>query len=135
MTSPAVELQKAIFGRLSGDPGLTARLGGAKIYDAAPPKAAFPYITFGRTTAYDWSTDTEKGAEQLFTAHVWSQARGKTETLEIMETVRQLLDGAELDLTGHHLVSLQLEFAEARFDDDVAVHHGLLRFRALTEPA
>ncbi|TIP51414.1 MAG: DUF3168 domain-containing protein, partial [Mesorhizobium sp.] len=26
-------------------------------------------------------------------------------------------------------------FAEARYDEDLAVHHGLLRFRALTQEA
>ncbi|MDP3897267.1 MAG: DUF3168 domain-containing protein [Mesorhizobium sp.] len=135
MTSPAVELQKAIHATLSADAALSARLGGAqKIFDAAPNAAAFPYVSFGRTNAYDWSTGTEKGTEQLFTVHVWSKAKGKTEALEIMEQIRWLLEGADLALDGHRLVNLTFEFAEARYDDDLAVHHGLLRFRAVTEP-
>lgn len=135
MTSPAVELQKAIHAALSADAALTARLGGAKFYDAVPSSAAFPYVSFGRTNVYDWSTGTETGSEQLFTVHVWSKAKGKTEALEIMEQVRWLLDGAELTLSGHHLVNLTYEYAEARYDDDLAVYHGMVRFRAVTEPA
>ena len=27
-----------------------------------------------------------------------------------------------------------IAFAEVRYDEDLAVHHGLLRFRAVTEP-
>lgn len=75
MTAPAVELQKAIFAALKQDGPLTALLGGEKIFDQVPPKASFPYVTFGRTSLYDWSTGTESGTEQLFTLHVWSKAR------------------------------------------------------------
>ena len=134
MTSPAVDLQKAIHGLLTADAALVARLGGQKVFDATPPNAAFPYVSFGRTSIYDWSTGTESGTEQLFTIHVWSKAKGKTETLEIMETIRQLIDAAPPELDNHALVNLQLEFAEVRYDEDISVHHGLLRFRAVTEP-
>jgi hypothetical protein len=133
MTSPAAELQKAIFTALGSDTALTAALGENRIFDQAPANVAFPYITFGRTSVYDWSTGTEKGTEQLFTLHIWSKAKGSKETLEIMEMARWVLDDKSLPLDGHHLVNLRLEFAEARYDDDLAVHHGLLRFRAVTE--
>jgi hypothetical protein len=133
MTAPAAELQKAIFTALANDPALTAALGGSRIYDQAPGNAAFPYITFGRTSVYDWSTGSEKETEQLFTLHVWSKAKGNKETLQIMETARWLLDDKSLPLENDQLVNLRLEFAEARFDDDLAVHHGLLRFRAVKE--
>ena len=135
MTAPAAELQKAIFSALGNDPALTAALGGSRIYDQAPASAASPYITFGRTSVYDWSTGTEKETEQLFTLHVWSKAKGNKETLQIMETARWLLDDKSLPLENDQLVNLRLEFAEARYDDDLAVHHGLLRFRAVTEEA
>lgn len=135
MTSPAVELQKAVHATLAGDAAMSAALGGAKIYDATPPNVAFPYISFGRTSVYDWSTGTESGTEQIFTVHVWSKARGKTEALEIMEAVRALLEAGELTLADHQLVNLRLEFAEARFDEDLSVYHGLLRFRAVIEAA
>lgn len=135
MTAPAAELQKAVFAALGDDPALIALLGGVKIHDHAPANVAFPYLTFGRTSVYDWSTATERGTEQLFTVHAWSKAKGKKEVLEIMEAVRLLLDDAALELDRHHLVSMRLEFSEARCDDNLSVHHGLLRFRAVTEPA
>ncbi|NGN40608.1 DUF3168 domain-containing protein [Mesorhizobium sp. CGMCC 1.15528] len=135
MTAPAAELQKAIFVALGGDQALTVLLGGSKIYDHAPTSVAFPYITFGRTSIYDWSTGTESGTEQLFTLHVWSKAKGKKETLDVMEAARACLDGGSLALDEHHLVNMRLEFAEARYDEDLSVHHGLLRYRAVTEEA
>lgn len=131
--SSAAELQKAIFAALGASEALTA-LVGARILDHAPANIAFPYITFGRTSVYDWSTGTESGTEQLFTLHVWSKAKGKKEALEIMELARGALHDAALELEGHRLVNLRLEFSEARYDERNEAHHGLLRFRAVTEP-
>lgn len=135
MTAPAAELQKAVFAALTGSTQLVALLGGPKVHDQAPANVLFPYLTFGRTSVYDWSTDTESGTEQLFTIHVWSKSQGKREALQIMEVVRGLLDDVTLPLGGHHLVSMRLEFSETRFDDRLSLQHGLLRFRAITEPA
>lgn len=135
MTAPAAELQQAIFAALGADAVLTGLLGGAKIYDDAPTNLPFPYLTFGRTGVYDWSTGTEKGSEHLFTLHIWSKAKGKKETLDIMEAAKACLDSSSLALDAHHLVNMRLEFAEARYDDDLSVHHGLLRYRAVIEEA
>ncbi len=132
--SSAAELQKSIFEALGANAALAA-LVGARIHDHAPANVAFPYITFGRTSTYDWSTGTESGSEQLFTLHVWSKGKGKKEALEIMELAREALHDGALELDGHRLVNLRLEFSEARYDDRNEAHHGLLRFRAITEPA
>ena len=128
----AAELQKAIFEALAANGALAAMVG-TRVFDHAPANAAFPYITFGRTSLYDWSTGTESGTEQLFTLHVWSKAKGKKEALEIMELARGTLHDAALELEGHKLVNLRLEFSEARYDDRNEAHHGLLRFRAVVE--
>ena len=53
--SSAVELQKAVFEALAGDAALAALIG-TRIFDHAPANVAFPYVTFGRTSIYDWST-------------------------------------------------------------------------------
>lgn len=135
MTAPAADLQKALFDALKGNAALSAALGGAKIFDHAPANVLFPYVTFGRTSVYDWSTGTEKGTEQLLSLHVWSKSKGRKETLDIMDMVRTSLDDAALTLDEHNLVNLRLEYSEIRFEEDLTVYHGLLRFRAVTEGA
>ncbi len=135
MSSAATALRRAVFATLSASGELTGRLGAGRIHDHAPANVPFPYLTFGLTAMQDWSTDTEDGSEHIFTVHVWSKAKGLSETLEVMEIVRAALHDASLSLEGHHLVNLRREFEEARFDDDLVVHHGILRFRAVTEPA
>ena len=134
MTSAAIELQKAVLAALAGDAALTAAMGGARIHDHAPANVAFPYLTFGRTTVYDWSTDTELGNEHIFTIHVWSKTNGKSQALGVISIARQVLHDKDLVLSGHRLVNLRDEFEEVRFNEDHAVYHGILRFRAVTEP-
>ena len=133
MTSPALELQQAVFAALSGDAALIAALGLDRIHDHAPASVAFPYITFGRSAVEDWSTTTEDGSEHLFSLHVWSKADGKKQALEIMELARAALHDAALVLTSHRLVNLRAEGSDTRFNDDHAVYHGVMRFRAITE--
>jgi hypothetical protein len=131
MTAPAAELQAAVFAELGGDAALLAALGGERIYAQAPADVAYPYIGFGRTGVYDWVTSTEKDTEQLFTLHIWSKAKGEAEAVTIMDLARARLADRMLALDERQTVELRLEFAEARYDEDLAVHHGLLRFRAV----
>lgn len=133
MTSAALELQKALFARLHENSELAGLMIGVRLYDQAPANAKFPYLTFGRTSVYDWSTDTESGSEHLVTLHAWSKERGKSQCHDLIEAVRAALDDAALALPGHALVRLRAEYSEVRYEDDTDVHHGLIRFRALTE--
>ena len=135
MTAPAAEVQKAIHAALSGDAGVLALLGSARVYDHAPPNVPFPYITFGRTSIYDWSTGTEDGAEHRLVLHVWSRHRGKAECWTAIEAIRAALHEAALAVEGHRLVNLRFETADVGADRDGITWHGVARFRAVTEPA
>lgn len=133
MASAAAELQKAIVSALRGDPALTALLGGEKLFDHAPASVAFPYLTFGRASLYDWSTATEDGSEHLLTLHAWSKGKGRKEALAIMQRLTELLHDRPLALAGFSLVNLRLESSEVRHDDDQDVHHAAMRFRGVVE--
>ncbi|MGD9866729.1 MAG: DUF3168 domain-containing protein [Hyphomicrobiales bacterium] len=128
-------LQKGIYQALAEHPQLTALLGGTKIFDDAPQKAGFPYLTFGQSVARDWSTGGEDGEEHILTLHVWSRAGGKKETHEIIGAIRDVLHDQALPLQDHHLVNLRHEFSEARQDPDGETYHGIVRYRAVTEKA
>lgn len=134
MAHPSAELQTTIVAALRGDPTLTRLLGGPKIFDRVPERASFPYLTLGRTAVVDWSTGTEDGAEHVLTLHVWARGGSKQATYEIMDEVTRRLHDAALPLEAHRLVNLRLQFAEARQEPDSPTYHGILRFRAVTEP-
>jgi hypothetical protein len=134
MPSASWALQQSIFAALSADTVLTSLLGAARIFDDVPQGAAFPYVTFGHSTARDWSTGTDDGNEHIITLHVWSQANGKRQAHEIMGALRAALHDQPLTLSGHRLINLRHEFSDARRDADGETTHGIARFRAVTEP-
>jgi hypothetical protein len=134
MTHAALALQRAALAALAADAAVAA-LVGDRIHDAAPRAAAFPYVSFGEGTVRDWSTGTEEGAELRLVLHAWSRERGKRETWAILEALKAVLHDAALELEDHRLVNLRFEFADAAADPDGITWHGVIRFRAVTEPA
>lgn len=139
MPSASWSLQQSIFSTLTANAALTTLLGGARIYDDVPQGTALPYLTLGQSTERDWSTGgdlaTDDGREHILTLHVWSNARGKKQTHDIIGAIRSALHDQPLPLTGHRLINLRHEFSEARRDPDGETVHGIARFRAVTEPA
>jgi hypothetical protein len=134
MTAASWALQRSIYQTLSGSPELTSLLGGDRIYSDAPQAAPLPYISLGQTVNLDWSTGTEDGTEHSLTLHVWSRADSAAEVHEIMQVIRTLLHDKPLLLDDHYLVNLRHEFTEARRDPDGETMHGIVRYRAVTEP-
>lgn len=133
-SSASWSLQRSIYQTLSTDTGLTTLLGGPRVYDDVPQDANLPFLTLGQSTSRDWSTGTEDGEEHIVTLHVWSEAGGKKEAQEIIGKVRELLHDSHLPLTEHRLVNLRHEYSEARRDPDGETIHGIIRYRAVTEP-
>ena len=134
MTAASWALQRDIYQALTNSSELTSLLGGDRIYSQAPPAAQFPFITLGQTVNLDWSTGTDEGAEHSLTLHVWSRADGAREVHEILEMIRTVLHDQLLALEDHYLVNLRHEFMEARLDPDGETMHGIVRYRAVTEP-
>jgi hypothetical protein len=110
-------------------------LGGTRIYDDPPQAARYPFISLGQSLVRDWSTGTEDGAEHLLTLHVWSRTGGKKQVHDIIEAIKSSLYDQPLTLVGHELVNLRHEFSEARSDPDGDTFHGIVRYRAVTEPS
>ena len=134
MSSPAWELQKAIFAALIADAPLLALLGGARVYDDVPRGAVLPYVSFGPSTTRDWSTGTETGSEHAVTLRVWSKAGGEKQVHLVLEAIRTALHDTSLVLAGHRLISLRHELSDAARGSDGEIYAGVARFRAVTEP-
>jgi len=128
-------LQRGVYQALAGSLDLTTLLGGVRVYDHAPQAAPYPFITLGQSVIRDWSTGTEDGAKHTLTLHVWSRTGGKKQVLEIIEAIKAVLHDQPLMLPDHHLINLRHEFSEARLDPDGDTFHGIVRYRAVTEPA
>lgn len=131
--SSAWSLQQAIHQHLSADTDLNALLAG-RIYDHVPRDATYPVLTFGQSIARDWATGSEDGEEHVVTLHVWSDGGSRRQAHDIMSAVRRALNAAALTLTDHRLVNIRHEFSEARPETDREAYHGIVRYRAVTEP-
>ncbi len=134
MTFANVALRAAIHDALSADGGLIAALGGARIYDAPPRDATFPYITLGEARVTDVSSDDGPTQEHLLTLHAWSRQGGHKEAHGISGALLQALDDAALSPDGHRLVNLRFAVADIRREADGRTYHAVVRFRAITEP-
>ncbi len=134
MTNPGWALQKAAYEALIADSALTTLLGGDRLYDHVPQSSAFPYVAIDQMRINDWSTGTERGSEHVLMLHIWSRYDGKREAYEIADAVREALDDAELTLDDNRLVNLSHQYSDLKRDPDGETYHGVMRFRAVTEP-
>jgi hypothetical protein len=134
MPSSSWALQQALYAAVTGSAPLAALIGPPRVYDDIPQGAAFPYLTLGQSTLRDWSTGTDDAEEHTLTLHVWSRAGGRREMHEVMDVLRVALHDQPLALAGHRLVNIRHEISEARRDPDGETYHGIVRFRAVTEP-
>jgi hypothetical protein len=128
-------LQRSLYQALANSTDLVGLLGGVRIYDDPPQAASFPFITLGQSAVRDWSTGTEDGAEHSLTLHVWSRTGSKQQMLRIVEAIKAALHDRPLAVEDHYLINLRHEFSEARLDPDGDTYHGIVRYRAVTEPA
>ena len=131
--SPVIALRKAVRAVLLADAALLAALGGPSVYDEAPREAGPPYIAYGDSLARDWSTASDRGAEQFLVVEVWSVQRGLREALDLAARVTALLDDQALALEGHRLVNLRLVAMETRRELNGRFVRASMRFRAVTE--
>lgn len=134
MTNPGWDLQKAAYQALTADSALTSLLGASWLYDDVPQDADFPYVVIDQMRLNDWSTGTERGSEHILMLHIWSRYRGKREVYEIADAIRAALDDAELTLDGNRLINLTHQYSDLKRDEDGETWHGVMRFRAVTEP-
>ena len=130
--SADLELQKALWARLSGDAALAALLG-TRLHDNPPADTGFPYLTLGENETRDWSSGDSRGAEHFLAFHVYSRRGGRAEAKAVLAAIAAALEDAALALAGHVLVNLQWRGSETRREADGLTWRGTIRFRAVTE--
>ena len=130
MTSAAWALQQAVYAALVADHTLSTLCNG-RVFDAVPRGAAFPYVVIGEAEEQDAGSPA---SEHTLSLHLWSRGNGSREIKQLAGAVRTCLDGANLTLNGHVLVSLAFLSADYTRQSDGETYRGVLRFRALTEP-
>ncbi|WP_316858030.1 DUF3168 domain-containing protein [uncultured Cohaesibacter sp.] len=126
-------LEQALLALFKTDETLIAQLGGTRLYDEPKRDCPFPYITLATSYSRDWSTGTEKGDEHRVIITLWTGANDRERHQEICARLRSILEAAELSLTDHTLVNLQIERLDIRSDRKAHLLQGVMQVRAVTE--
>ena len=135
MSGSSWALQQAIYAELCASADVQSVLGDPpRIYDAVPRAALFPYAVIGDGQENDFSTATEQGSEHILAIQVWSRGQGHREAKQLAETLRAVLDGAALTVSGQTLIDIRFQSADYARQNDGETWAARLKFRAVTEP-
>ncbi|MBI3438911.1 MAG: DUF3168 domain-containing protein [Proteobacteria bacterium] len=129
-------LAAAIRAAAIASAGVRAVLGDpARVYDDPPPDVIFPYLTIGRVESKPSDASGVDAIEHAITLHCWSRYGGRAEALRVIGALRDVLHNVSLTVEGRRLVFLFAQFSDVFRSGDGRTTHGVLRLKALTEPA
>lgn len=95
------EVQEAVYRRLSCDTALSSMVKG--IFDYVPEKTSPPYVTLSRIYSEPLDTKTSTGEIVTLTIDVFSEAKGKKESINILKQIEASLT-PELEVEGAFLM-------------------------------
>jgi hypothetical protein len=131
---PSLQLQKAIVARLKTDAGVDAIVAG-RIYDAVPPNAAKPYLSFGPFQLLPEHGDCLDGGEAFVTLDGWANGPDSVAIKTLGTAVAKSLDLAPITLEDpQRLVEMSIEQIQYLRDPDGITAHAVITVHAWTEP-
>ena len=128
----AYELQRAIYAILIADAGFAA-LADDRVYDRAPDKVQFPYVSFGPSQEIPEAVDCIDAAEIIIQIDAWSRDPGEREVKQLAKAIKAALDGEALQLSDNALVYFEYSGRRVMKDPDGITSHAVLTFRAGVE--
>ncbi|MBK3745622.1 DUF3168 domain-containing protein [Paraburkholderia aspalathi] len=131
MTSPTLELQQALFSRLTTNAALIALIGD-RVYDWVPENPTYPYVSFGPMDETSADADCVDAFEISMQLDVWSRSVGYEEARQVADVIRRALK-ADLSLTENALVYLVHRQTRVFRDPDGLTSHAALTFEAVAE--
>ena len=136
---PERALSAALIAALRADPGLQPLLAG-RVYDEPPPDPDYPYLHVGRMQSRPWGgasgPEEAEGVETVVTLTCVSRFGGAEEAKAVAGAVRAALHDAALPLApDQRLISLRCTYADVFRAADWRSTYGVVRLRAVTEPA
>lgn len=124
-------LQQAVFTQLAASAALEDWVGG-RVYDHAPPDAAYPYVVLGGMESRPHGTQVQQGRDYSMTLTAYSQAAGMKEARGILAAMAQAFD-APLDVAGQHVALCRVEDMATLAENDGLTRRAILRLRIVTE--
>lgn len=131
MANARLELQKDLYGALTGNATLMSKITG--VFDFVPDNQTYPFVTIGDAEFTDWGTHTFDGFEGQVLIHVWARpgTRGRAPVHEIMQDIYDTLHKNEFSIPSFTVVLMRFDFSEILVEEDAVTYHGITRFRIL----
>jgi hypothetical protein len=126
--SPLLPLQRALFDLLDAELSVP-------VVDFVTEDTPKPYVVLGEATETPDNDHGGYGSETLHTLHIWTQAEGFTEALEIADELTRLLDHRRdaLEVDGHRVVAIRHEMTRTLRDPRPELRHVPVSYRITTE--
>ena len=124
-------VQQGIYTALTGDVTFMALISG--VYDEPPSSPVFPYVTLGDSTENPYRTYGKGGHDETVTIHVWSQAPGFKEAMNIVSQMTTVLDAGTVTVGSHTVVLVNFENANTMRDADGITRHIAARYRVTVQ--
>lgn len=129
----ADELQKALYGALSANAGLSALINGvyADVQQPNLPEdaSAFPYVTIGQDNLSDDGTKTGEITDALCQIDIWSRSNNYVEAKEIGAAIFAALHKQSLSITGATHIATRVESEVYSADPDGHTKRGMIMAR------
>lgn len=120
-------LQTAIYARLTTYAPLVA-LVGARVYDAPPKGAAYPYVSFGPSDSVTEDMECIAAETQTLQIDIWSSAQdGQRECKAIRDQVKAALHLWQAEPTVGALVLARVTLSRILPDPDNSLTHGVVQ--------
>lgn len=121
------EVQEAIYARLTAELG--NKVNG--VFDYVPEDTKFPYVVIGRLQSTPERTKTTVGERVEVELDIWSSAKGKKETISIVNLIKDALD-EELPIPGADLIDQDITSIEV-LEEMNDLYHGTVVFEVLLD--
>ena len=125
-------IQRAVYGRLTGDGALMGSITG--VFDYVPETDVYPFVVIGEATEIPDNRHGGFGRQTVVTLHVWTKYRGHSKGLAIAARITALLDHQPLTIDGLAHVATRFEFSQTLTDPEptAEIRHLVIRYPQFT---
>lgn len=132
--SALIELQPAIYARLTNDTTLMAIVSGVFDFGAVPVDQAYPFIAIGDDTEGPLNAFGRRGYLATVTLHIFDNTAGFNRCKQILGNMNRLLDQNPFTLASMSLVYCLYEFSATKNDPGVDnIRHMPVRYSSFVQ--
>ena len=92
------------------------------VYDYVPESTVVPYVTFGHMLSSADGSKTDSGEKITITLDVWSEGKGRKQTVLIMQMIEEILED-NIQLDNSFLISQKITNREV-WEESYGLYHG-----------